>query len=226
MVADVSDADPTDFTRDLVRWSETLAAIARTGLGFTQNLYERERFEEILHVAADIKAAADEALEVVRELQEQGVKVGVTTGFTRAMLDGRIESTSYLRNPLDVLAQQIVAHASMSGDLPVEKLAVMIRRTSAFAELGDDMLHNVLDLLSGRYPSEEFSELRPRIVWDRIADVIRARDGAKRLAVTNGGTISGHYGIYSSLDSKDLITCTLWTGSCLNIGLSEPPLPK
>lgn len=63
----VSDASPLDFTRDLVRWSETLAAIARTGLGFTQNLYERERFEEVLHVAADIKAAADDALEVRRE---------------------------------------------------------------------------------------------------------------------------------------------------------------
>jgi ADP-ribose pyrophosphatase YjhB (NUDIX family) len=56
-----------DFTRDLVRWSETLAAIARTGLGFTQNLYERERFEEVLKVAADIKAAADDVLEVRRE---------------------------------------------------------------------------------------------------------------------------------------------------------------
>ena len=64
----VSDpAAPADFTRDLVRWSETLAAIARTGLGFTQSLYERERYEEVLHVAGDIKAAADEALEVRRE---------------------------------------------------------------------------------------------------------------------------------------------------------------
>ncbi len=63
----MSDAGPGDFTRDLVRWSETLAAIARTGLGFSQNLYERERFEEVLHVAADIKGAADEALEVRRE---------------------------------------------------------------------------------------------------------------------------------------------------------------
>lgn len=63
----MSDAGPNDFTRDLVRWSETLAAIARTGLGFTQSLYERERFEEVLHVAADIKAAADDALEVRRE---------------------------------------------------------------------------------------------------------------------------------------------------------------
>jgi ADP-ribose pyrophosphatase YjhB (NUDIX family) len=63
----VSAAEPADFTRDLVRWSETLAAIARTGLGFTESLYERERFEEVLHVAADIKAAADDALEIRRE---------------------------------------------------------------------------------------------------------------------------------------------------------------
>ena len=60
-------ASPADFTRDLVRWAETLAAIARTGLGFTQSLYERERYEEVLHVAGDIKGAADEALEVRRE---------------------------------------------------------------------------------------------------------------------------------------------------------------
>ena len=63
----MSDATPADFTRDLVRWSETLAGIARTGMGFTESLYERERYEEILHVAADIKWAADEALEVRRE---------------------------------------------------------------------------------------------------------------------------------------------------------------
>lgn len=63
----MSDSGPADFTRDLIRWSETLAGIARTGMGFTQNLYERERYEEVLHVAADIKAAADEALEVRRE---------------------------------------------------------------------------------------------------------------------------------------------------------------
>lgn len=63
----MSDAAPLDFTRDLVRWSEALAGIARTGLGFTESLYEKERFEEVLHVAADIKAAADDALEVRRE---------------------------------------------------------------------------------------------------------------------------------------------------------------
>jgi ADP-ribose pyrophosphatase YjhB (NUDIX family) len=63
----VSETSPQDYTRDLIRWSETLSAIARTGLGFTESIYERERFEEVLHVAADIKAAADEALEVRRE---------------------------------------------------------------------------------------------------------------------------------------------------------------
>src|SRR4051812_28448285 len=59
--------EPGEFTRDLLRWSEALAGIARTGLGFTQCLYEQERYEEVLHVAADIKAAADEALEIARE---------------------------------------------------------------------------------------------------------------------------------------------------------------
>ena len=72
----MSDATSADFTRDLVRWSETLAGIARTGMGFTQNLYERERYEEVLHVAADIKAAADEALEVRRE-QDHFVQEGM-----------------------------------------------------------------------------------------------------------------------------------------------------
>lgn len=63
----MSDVGPQDFTRDLLRWSEALAAIARTGMGFTQSIYERERYEEVLHVAADIKAAADDALDVRRE---------------------------------------------------------------------------------------------------------------------------------------------------------------
>lgn len=63
----MTEPNPQDFTRDLIRWSETLAAIARTGMGFTLSLYERERFEEVLKVAADIKAAADDALEIRRE---------------------------------------------------------------------------------------------------------------------------------------------------------------
>ena len=114
------------------------------------------------------------------------------------MLEGEIEHTRYLRNPLDVLAQQIVAHTAASGDVAVAELATLVRNCANFHELSDDLLGNVLDLLAGRYPSEEFSELRPRIVWDRVNDTVRARDGSKRLAVTSGGTIPdrGLFGVF------------------------------
>ena len=117
---------------------------------------------------------------------------------TRRMVDGEIESTRYLRNPLDVLAQQIVAHVAIVEECSVDEVATMVRRCASFADISDDLLSNVLDLLSGRYPSEEFSELRPRIVWDRINDRLRARDGSKRLAVTSGGTIPdrGLFGVF------------------------------
>ena len=117
---------------------------------------------------------------------------------TRRMVDGEIESTRFLRNPLDVLAQQIVAHVAIVEECAVADVAAMVRRCASFAEISDDLLTNVLDLLSGRYPSEEFSELRPRIVWDRINDRLRARDGSKRLAVTSGGTIPdrGLFGVF------------------------------
>jgi ATP-dependent helicase Lhr and Lhr-like helicase len=117
---------------------------------------------------------------------------------TRRMVDGEIESTRYLRNPLDVLAQQIVAHVAIVDECPVAEVTAMVRRCASFAEISDDLFANVLDLLSGRYPSEEFSELRPRIVWDRINDRLRARDGSKRLAVTSGGTIPdrGLFGVF------------------------------
>ena len=117
---------------------------------------------------------------------------------TRRMVDGEIESTRYLRNPLDVLAQQIVAHVAIVEECSVDEVATMVRRCASFADISDDLLTNVLDLLSGRYPSEEFSELRPRIVWDRINDRLRARDGSKRLAVTSGGTIPdrGLFGVF------------------------------
>jgi ATP-dependent helicase Lhr and Lhr-like helicase len=117
---------------------------------------------------------------------------------TRRMIDGEIESTRYLRNPLDVLAQQIVAHVAIVEECSVAEVSDMVRRCAGFAEISDDLLNNVLDLLSGRYPSEEFSELRPRIVWDRINDRLRARDGSKRLAVTSGGTIAdrGLFGVF------------------------------
>jgi ATP-dependent Lhr-like helicase len=117
---------------------------------------------------------------------------------TRRMIDGEIEHSRYLRNPLDVLAQQIVAHAAATGETSVTELASLVRRCANFHDLSDELLENVLDLLSGRYPSEEFSELRPRIVWDRVNDTIRPRDGSKRLAVTSGGTIPdrGLFGVF------------------------------
>jgi len=116
----------------------------------------------------------------------------------RRMLDADIEPTRYLRNPLDVLAQHIVAHVAMHPDTSVAALTAMVRRCANFAELSDEVRNNVLDLLAGRYPSEEFRDLKPRIVWDRIGDTLRARDGAQRLAVTNGGTIPdrGLFGVF------------------------------
>ncbi len=117
---------------------------------------------------------------------------------TRRMLDGAIESTRYLRNPLDVLAQQLVAHTAARGETPVSELAAMVRRSANFADLSTEQLGNTLDLLAGRYPSEEFAELRPRVVWNRVTDTVRARDGSKRLAVTSGGTIPdrGLFGVF------------------------------
>src|SRR3954447_13462202 len=114
------------------------------------------------------------------------------------MVTGQIETTRFLRNPLDVLAQQIVAHVSTHPECTVDSVAAMVRRCANFAELSDDLLHNVLDLLSGRYPSEEFNELRPRLVWDRTGGTLRAREGSKRLAVTSGGTIPdrGLFGVF------------------------------
>src|SRR6056297_3617070 len=116
----------------------------------------------------------------------------------RRMIDGHIESSRYLRTPLDVLAQQIVAHVAAVEACSVDDVAALVRRSANFGEISDELLHNVLDLLAGRYPSEEFSELRPRLVWDRVNDRLRAREGSKRLAVTSGGTIPdrGLFGVF------------------------------
>ena len=117
---------------------------------------------------------------------------------TRRMVDGLIESTHFLRNPLDVLAQQIVAHVAAVEECSVDEVGALVRGCANFAQISDELLNNVLDLLSGRYPSEEFSELRPRLVWDRVNNRLRARDGSKRLAVTSGGTIPdrGLFGVF------------------------------
>jgi len=99
-----------------------------------------------------------------------------------------IEPLRYPRNPLDVLAQHVVAMVAVEPwTLP--RLAAVVRRAAPFAALPDSALHATLDMLAGRYPSEQFGELRARIVWDRVTDELRGRPGAQRLAVTSGGTI-------------------------------------
>ncbi|HZD39049.1 MAG TPA: DEAD/DEAH box helicase, partial [Actinomycetes bacterium] len=110
---------------------------------------------------------------------------------------GAIEAMHYPRNPLDVLAQQIVAMAAME-EWSVERLEAVVRRSAPFADLPRSALESVLDMLSGRYPSDEFAELRPRLNWDRVEDRLVGRPGAQRLAVTSGGTIPdrGLFGVY------------------------------
>jgi ATP-dependent Lhr-like helicase len=156
---------------------------------------------------------------------------------TRAMHQGHIESTRFPRNPLDVLAQQlvaIVAHppwkagnrkqgsgirkrpsaansansanpASSANpadpakpEVSVDALFDLVRHAAPFGALTRTAFEGVLDLLSGRYPSDEFAELRPRLTWDRIRNVVTARDGAARLAILNAGTIPdrGLYGVF------------------------------
>ena len=116
----------------------------------------------------------------------------------KRMRDGDIEATVVPRNPLDVLAQQIVAMTATGDEWKVPELHEVVRRAYPFAELSRELLDSVLDMLDGRYPSEEFAELRPRIVWDRVEDTVRSRKGALQLAVTNAGTIPdrGLYGVH------------------------------
>jgi ATP-dependent Lhr-like helicase len=115
----------------------------------------------------------------------------------KKMREGAIEETVIPRNPLDVLAQQIVAIVA-DEETSVDELHELVRGAYPFADLSRQQLENVLDMLAGRYPSDEFAELRPRIVWDRTAGVIRGREGARRLAVTNAGTIPdrGLFGVH------------------------------
>ncbi len=95
----------------------------------------------------------------------------------RRMREGLIEQTVVPRNPLDVLSQQIVAMVAAEEEWSVPELHQLVRRAHPFSDLSRELLDGVLDMLDGRYPSEEFSELRPRIVWDRVEDRVRARRG-------------------------------------------------
>ncbi|HEV2645661.1 MAG TPA: crosslink repair DNA glycosylase YcaQ family protein [Acidobacteriaceae bacterium] len=137
---------------------------------------------------------------------------------TGAMHEGHVESTHFLRNPLDVLAQQIVAtiahpplnktegsrrtHSKTEEDaspgMGYAALFDLVRRAAPFVTLTPQVFDGVLDMLAGRYPSDEFAELRPRITWDRTRDWLTPRQGVKRIAILNGGTIPdrGLYGVF------------------------------
>ncbi len=141
------------------------------------------------------------------------------SAVTRAMHEGLVESNSILRNPLDVLAQQIVATVAhppalsiprRKGQPPrepaiaVDDLYFLVRGAAPFSTLARSTFENVLDLLAGKYPSDEFAELRPRITWDRSANVLTPREGAKTLAILNAGTIPdrGLYGVFLAGEHK------------------------
>lgn len=123
--------------------------------------------------------------------------------ITRAMYEGDVESVHYPRNPLDVLAQQIVAMAAQEP-WSVEELFHVVRKAAPYAALPREVFDSVLDMLAGRYPSEEFAELRARINWDRVKNIVGTRQGAKSVAIINGGTIPdrGLYGVFLAGASK------------------------
>ncbi|HZO67701.1 MAG TPA: ATP-dependent helicase [Kribbellaceae bacterium] len=120
-----------------------------------------------------------------------------TAVVVQRMREGKIERLHIPANPLDVLAQQIVSIASLDS-IHTDDLFSLVRRAAPFSTLPRSAYDAVLDMLSGRYPSDEFAELRPRIVFDRVSGEISGRPGAQRLAVTSGGTIPdrGLFGVF------------------------------
>ena len=127
-----------------------------------------------------------------------------TAVVTERMLGGRIEAISVPQNPLDILAQQTVA-ASALGSIDVEEWFDTVKRSAPFRSLPRSAYEATLDLLAGRYPSDEFAELRPRLVWDRDAGTLTGRPGAQRVAVTSGGTIPdrGLFGVFVAGESQN-----------------------
>ena len=115
----------------------------------------------------------------------------------RRMREGAIEETVIPQNPLDVLAQHLVSMAALD-EWEVDEVERLVTATEPFGDLSREQLENVLDMLDGRYPSDRFAELRPRIVWDRTRGTIHGRKGARQLVVTNAGTIPdrGLYGVH------------------------------
>ena len=124
-----------------------------------------------------------------------------STVVVRHMHDGAIEALRLPQRPLDILAQQIVAMVAVET-WTLERLEELVRRAAPYRDLGRELFVAVLDMLAGRYPSHDFGELRPRIVWDRATDELSARRGAKTLAITSGGTIPdrGTYAVHLGSD--------------------------
>jgi ATP-dependent Lhr-like helicase len=127
-----------------------------------------------------------------------------TAVVTERMLAGRIEAIAVPQNPLDILAQQTVA-ASALGAIDVEDWFETVKRSAPFRALPRSAFEATLDLLAGRYPSDEFAELRPRVVWDRDAGTLTGRPGAQRVAVTSGGTIPdrGLFAVFVAGESRN-----------------------
>ena len=123
---------------------------------------------------------------------------------TQAMMTGQVEPSRYPRNPLDVLAQHIVAMVAIEP-WQVDELYDVVRKAAPYAELSRRVFDGVLDMLSGRYPSDEFAELRPRVTWDRVNGTLTARQGAKHVAIANAGTIPdrGLYGVFLAGAQRD-----------------------
>jgi ATP-dependent Lhr-like helicase len=119
------------------------------------------------------------------------------SAVTKAMHEGNVESVRYPRNPLDVLSQQLVAMVAMDS-WDEDLLFAVICRAASYAALPRSVFESVLDMLSGRYPSDEFVELRPRVTWDRVTHKLTSREGARRVAVVNAGTIPdrGLFGVF------------------------------
>jgi ATP-dependent Lhr-like helicase len=115
----------------------------------------------------------------------------------KRMREAEIEETTIPQNPLDVLAQHLVSIAALD-EWEVDEVERLVTATQPFHDLSREQLENVLDMLDGRYPSDRFAELRPRIVWDRTEGTIHGRKGARQLVVTNAGTIPdrGLYGVH------------------------------
>ncbi|WP_454854524.1 Lhr family helicase [Promicromonospora soli] len=142
------------------------------------------------------------------------------TVIAQRMRAGEIEHMHVPANPLDVLAQQVVAALAVD-DWDEADLLALVRRAAPFAHLGDATWRAVLDMLAGRYPSEDFAELRARITWDRATGMLRGRPGALRLAATSGGTIpdKGAYGVFLATDAPsggapgDVLTDSVTGGS-------------